>query len=53
MVIGLVVIATSDAESGTDFEDEDDIYSKLTRSERIEFVKELLGHYQTRSKDLK
>jgi hypothetical protein len=30
-----------------------EVYSKITRSELIKFVKELLSHFQTRSKELK
>jgi hypothetical protein len=42
-----------DSESRTDSEDEDKVYSKLTRSELIDYVKELLSHFETKSKELK
>lgn len=49
----MVAIAVSDVESETDSEDENKVYSKLTRPELIDFVKELISHYQTKSKELK
>jgi hypothetical protein len=51
--VGLVATMVSDAEPGTDSEDENDIYSKITRSELIKSVKKLLSHFQTRSKEFK
>jgi len=48
----LVPTTTSDAESGIDSEDEDEVYSKLTRYELIESMKELTSHFQTRSKEI-
>ena len=53
VVVGLVATVASDVESGTDSEDENEVYSKLTRSELIESVEELLIHFRTRSKKLK
>ena len=51
--MGLVATVTFDAESGTDSKDENEVYSKLIRYELIEYVKELLSNFQTRSKELK
>ena len=51
--LALVATTASYAESETNSEDENELYSNLTRSELIDFVKELLSHYQTRSKELK
>jgi len=51
--LALVATIASDAESRIDSDDEDDVYSKLTRSELIETVKDLISHYQRKSKDLK
>jgi len=42
-----------DVESCTDSEDETDVYSKLTRSELIASLKELLGHYENKSSELR
>jgi hypothetical protein len=50
VAMGLVATVTSDAESGTDSKDENEVYSKLTRSELIESVIKLLSHFQTRKK---
>jgi len=44
---------SSDAESGTDSETETEVYSKLTRSELIDSIKELLGLYENQSSELK
>ena len=43
----------SDAESCTDSETETEVYSKLTRSELIDFIKELLSLYENQSSELK
>jgi len=51
--LALVATTASYAESETNSEDENELYSNLTRSELIDFVKVLLSHYQTRSKELK
>ena len=53
VVVGLVATMASDAKSGTNFENENEVYSKLTRSELIDSVKVLLSHFETRSKELK
>jgi hypothetical protein len=42
---------SSNAEFGTYFDDEDEVYSKLTRSELVDTVKDLINHYQTKSKE--
>ena len=44
---------SSDAESSTDSETETEVYSKLTRSEFIDSLKELLGHYENQSTELR
>ena len=44
---------SSDVESCTDSENETEVYSKLTRSELIDFLKELLGHYENQSSELR
>jgi len=44
---------SSDAESCTDSENETEVYSKLTRSELIDSLKELLGHYENQSSELR
>jgi len=43
----------SDAESCADSENETEVYSKLTRSELIDSLKELLGHYENQSSKLR
>jgi regulator of replication initiation timing len=48
----LVATTSSNANSGIDSEDEDEVYSKLTRSELVDSIKELISHYQTKSKEL-
>jgi len=44
---------SSDVESCTDSENETEVYSKLTRSELIDSLKELLGHYENQSSELR
>jgi len=44
---------SSDAESCTDFENETEVDSKLTRSELIDSLKELLGRYENQSSELR
>jgi len=44
---------SSDAESCTDFETETQVYSKLTRSELVDSMKELLSLYENQSSELK
>jgi len=44
---------SSDAESCTDSENETEVYSKLTRSKLIDSLKELLGHYENQSSELR
>jgi len=58
--IAMALVATvenekesSDAESCTDSESETEVYSKLTRSELIDSIKELLGHYENQSSELR
>ena len=58
--IAMALVATvanekesSDAESYTDSENETEVYSKLTRSELTDSLKELLGHYEKQSSELR
>jgi len=44
---------SSDAESCADSESETEVYSKLTRSELVDSIKELLGHYKNQSSELR
>jgi len=44
---------SSDAESCTDSETETELYSKLTRSELVDSIKELLGLYENQFSELK
>jgi len=44
---------SSDVESCADSESETEVYSKLTRSELIDSIKELLGHYEYQSSELR
>jgi len=58
--IAMALVATvenenesSDAESCADSKSETEVYSKLTRSELIDSIKELLGHYENQSSELR
>jgi len=56
--MGLVAIVedekeSSDVESYTDSEIETEVYSKLTKSDIIDSLKELLGHYKNQSSELR
>jgi len=44
---------SSDAESCADSESETEVYSKLTRSELVDSIKELLALYENQSSELK
>jgi len=46
-------VETSDAEFCTDSETETEVYSKLTRSELVDSIKELLSLYENQSSELK
>jgi len=46
-------VESSDVESCTNSETETEVYSKLTRSELVEFIKELLSLYENQSSELK
>jgi len=46
-------VESSDAESCTDSETESQVYSKLTRSELVDSIKELLSLYENQSSELK
>jgi len=49
VVVGLVATMTSDAESGTNLEDEDEVYSKIPKAELIESLKQFLTHFENKS----
>jgi len=58
--IAMALVATvenedesSDAESCADSESETEVYSKLSRSELIDSIKELLGHYENQSSEFR
>jgi len=58
--IAMALVATvenenesSDAKSCADSKSETEVYSKLTRSELIDSIKELLGHYENQSFELR
>lgn len=53
VALGLVSTVASDAEFGTHSEDENEVYSKLTRAQLIDYVKEVFSLCQTRSKQMK
>jgi len=53
VVVGLVATLTSEAEPDSDFEDENEVYSKISKEELIESLKELLTHFELRTNDLK
>ena len=44
---------SSDAESCADSESETEVYSKLTKSELVYSIKELLGYYENQSSELR
>jgi len=44
---------TSEAESDSEYEDENEVYSKIPREELIESLKELLTHFELRTNELK
>jgi len=58
--IAMALVATvenenesSDVESCADSDSETEVYSKLTRSELVDSIKELLGHYENHSSELR
>jgi len=51
--VGLVATLTSEADSNSDSEDENEVYSKIPREELIESLKELLTHFELRTNELK
>jgi len=50
--VGLVATLTSVAESDSDSEDENEVYSKIPREELVESLKELLTHFELRTNEL-
>ena len=53
LVVWLVAIVASKAERDTDFEDENEVYSKIPRVELIKSLKELFTHFEHRTNELK
>jgi hypothetical protein len=53
VVVGLVAIATSEAGSELDSEEENEVYSKIPKEELIKSLKELLTHFEVRTNELK
>jgi len=53
VVVGLVTIVTSEAESKSDSKDENEVYSKMPREELIKSLEELLTHFELRTNELK
>jgi len=51
--VGLVATVTSEAEPESDSEEENEVYSKISREELIESLKELLTHFELRTNELK
>ena len=52
-LVATVENETSDAESCTDSKTETQVYSKLTRSESVDSIEELLSLYENQSSELK
>jgi len=52
VVVGLVVTLTSEAEPESNYEDENEVYSKISKEELIESLKELLTHFEHRTNEL-
>jgi len=52
VAVGLVATLTSEAEPGSDSEDENEVYSKISREELIESLKELLTDFELRINEL-
>jgi len=53
IVVGLVATVTSKAKPESDLEEENEVYSKISREEPIESLKELLTHFELRTNELK
>ena len=51
--MGLVATLTSEDELDSASEDENKVYSKISREELIESLKELLTHFELRTNELK
>jgi len=48
-----VATVTSEAETESDSEEENEVYSKIHREELIESLKELLTHFELRTNELR
>jgi len=53
VVVGLVATEDSDAEHETNSEGENEVYSKISKDELVESLKELLTHFQHITNELK
>jgi len=53
VAVRLVATVASDAEPETNSEDENELYSKISRDELIESLKELLTHFEPITNELK
>lgn len=51
--LGLVATTTSNAKYGSNYDDDDEVFSKLTHEEYVETAKELVGCCLNKSKALK
>jgi len=53
IAVGLVATTTLEAETKSDSEEENEVYSKIPREELIESLKEFLTHFELRTNELK
>jgi len=53
VAMGLVATVTSEAEPKSNSEEENEVYSKIPKEKLIEYLKELLTHFELRTNKLK
>jgi len=53
VAVWLVSTLTSEAEPDSDTEDENEVYSKISREELVESLKEILTYFELRTNELK
>jgi len=53
VAVWLVSTLTSEVEPDSDTEDENEVYSKISREELVESLKEILTHFELRTNELK
>jgi len=53
VAVGLMATVTSEAEPELDSDDENEVYSNISKEELIESLKELLTHFELRTNELK